>query len=220
MRLSRSEQLAFEQRFGQGAAWNDDHRVEAAGLAAWIARATTSLPVPLSPSDHHVASLAATVSTISTTRRMAALWPISCVSGKRGSGFLELGHFLLAARCETAFLTRCTRSSGSKRFGDVVVSAGLEGLDRGLDRGVAGHHESRANRGRPGAAAAAVRCHRRRHFDVDQGQIETAAGQLLQRLGRRGNGHDFEVFAFEPAQRAKSRTTSSSSTIRMRVMLM
>jgi len=56
------------------------------GLAAWIARATTSLPVPLSPVIITVASLAATVSTISTTRRIAALWPMSCVSGKTRSG--------------------------------------------------------------------------------------------------------------------------------------
>ena len=51
------------------------------GLAAWMARATSSLPVPLSPKISTVVSVAATISISSSTRRIAGLLPISLVSG-------------------------------------------------------------------------------------------------------------------------------------------
>ena len=44
-----AEQLVFEQRFGQRRAVESDERLDGAALTAWIARATSSLPVPVSP---------------------------------------------------------------------------------------------------------------------------------------------------------------------------
>ena len=45
-----AEQLVLEQRFGERRAVEGDERLRARGLlAAWIARATSSLPVPVSP---------------------------------------------------------------------------------------------------------------------------------------------------------------------------
>ena len=83
--------------------------VDGIELQQRLRQADAELPVIIT-----VASLPATVSTMSTTRRMASLEPINCVSGKTRARFsLSLATSLVAARCETAFLTRCTRSSGS-----------------------------------------------------------------------------------------------------------
>ena len=51
------------------------------GLSVRIARAASSLPVPLSPVMSTVASAGATVSINSKTRFMAGLWPMICVCG-------------------------------------------------------------------------------------------------------------------------------------------
>ena len=45
------------------------------GLKLWMARATSSLPVPLSPWMSTVVSLGATVRMLSSTRCMGGLWP-------------------------------------------------------------------------------------------------------------------------------------------------
>ena len=45
-------------------------------LQLWIARAMSSLPVPVSPSSSTVESPSATCSTICSTLRSAELWPM------------------------------------------------------------------------------------------------------------------------------------------------
>jgi hypothetical protein len=50
----------------------------ARGLRAWTARATSSLPVPLSPAISTLTSLAATRATRSSSARISALVPTMC----------------------------------------------------------------------------------------------------------------------------------------------
>ncbi len=52
----------------------------ARGLIWWMARATSSLPVPVSPRIRMVLVVGATVSTILNTSCIAALRPTSCAS--------------------------------------------------------------------------------------------------------------------------------------------
>ncbi len=85
------------------------------GEAAWIARATTSLPVPDSPVTSTVESDWATFCTSSSTWRMAGEAP------RKGGGATVLSRLCLrrrfsarSERCSAARLTSIERSSGSK----------------------------------------------------------------------------------------------------------
>jgi hypothetical protein len=56
-----TEEFRFEQLFGNGAAVDGDERPLGARAGRWMARASTSLPVPLSPRISTLASEAATM---------------------------------------------------------------------------------------------------------------------------------------------------------------
>ena len=64
----------------------------ARGLSAWIARAASSLPVPLSPAISTVEEVRATVRIMSKTERIAADVPLCAAIG---SGFVRKGFDLL-----------------------------------------------------------------------------------------------------------------------------
>ena len=77
-------------------------------------RATTSLPVPLSPVISTVASVDATISMCSTTLFMAGLLPIISVDGNTSCRFSRSrATSRRARRCSSALPTRCDSSSGS-----------------------------------------------------------------------------------------------------------
>ena len=79
-----------------------------------MARATTSLPVPLSPVISTVASVGATISISSHTFFMAGALPISSVEGDTSCRFSRRRTTSRRARrCSRAFATRCDSSSGS-----------------------------------------------------------------------------------------------------------
>ena len=72
-----AEQLGLEQRLRQRRAVDRDERARLRrGERSWMARATSSLPVPLSPWMSTVAELSATCSTSVIMRRKAGLAPI------------------------------------------------------------------------------------------------------------------------------------------------
>jgi len=70
------EEFAFEQAGGDGGTVERHEGLCAAPLSRWMARASTSLPVPVSPNRSTVASVGATVSIAWRTRRSAALVPM------------------------------------------------------------------------------------------------------------------------------------------------
>ena len=70
--LHVAEQLALQQRVGKGPAVDgDEGRRRGAGERAWMARATSSLPVPLSPVMSTVEPVGAIERTISKSAAMA-----------------------------------------------------------------------------------------------------------------------------------------------------
>ena len=71
-----AEQFAFEQALAEGAAVDADVRPGLRGLSSWTALATSSLPVPVSPSSRTVAWLPATCRVRRYTSRIGALSPI------------------------------------------------------------------------------------------------------------------------------------------------
>ena len=70
-----AEQLALDESRGQGRAVDLDERLVPARLVEWMARAISSLPVPVSPQIRTVASVAATRRTLSSTAASAGLRP-------------------------------------------------------------------------------------------------------------------------------------------------
>src|SRR3990167_5375395 len=70
-----AEQLALEESAGMAAQFTFTSGLCRRALRSWRARATNSLPVPVSPRRRTQASVGATVSTAFRTRRIAALCP-------------------------------------------------------------------------------------------------------------------------------------------------
>ena len=76
-----AEELAVEEVLGQrGAVDRDERALARGGCASWIFRATTSLPVPLSPVMRMVVSESATRSTSEYAFFSAGLCPMVCSS--------------------------------------------------------------------------------------------------------------------------------------------
>ena len=77
-----AEEGALGERRGDGAAVDDDEGLARRGLASWMAWATSSLPVPVSPMMRTVSAVGAMRSGRSKTRRMPALDPRAARSGR------------------------------------------------------------------------------------------------------------------------------------------
>ena len=156
-----AEQLGLEHLARQRAAV-DGHEgpARARGERSWMARATSSLPVPLSPSTSTEESVGATRSTMRSTSSIcglrgddAAERPGAGSSWARRATFSRRSWpFSAALRIEDVQLL------DSRRLGQVVVGAELHGLHRGGHLLEAGHDDDlRAPPGTP-AARAAPRC--------------------------------------------------------------
>ena len=70
-----AEELALDERRGDRGAVDPHERRPLRGLRWCSARASSSLPVPVSPSRSTAASVGATCATCASTWRMARLWP-------------------------------------------------------------------------------------------------------------------------------------------------
>ena len=87
-------------------------------LWVWIARATSSLPVPLSPRITTLESVSATVRIISSTCAMAGLTARMGVTSRQLRVTFSLSRTFssASARVRSALRTRFDRSSGSTGF--------------------------------------------------------------------------------------------------------
>ena len=110
-----TEEFGFKIVSGSAAQLTGTKGPDARGEAAWIARASNSLPVPDSPNSNTVAMDGAACITVSMVRRQASDWPISvfcrsaasCARSERFScRRLCFSNALLTAR------TTCARLSG------------------------------------------------------------------------------------------------------------
>ena len=117
----------------------------AALLRSWSARATSSLPVPLSPVTSTVASVSATRAMISWTFCIAGLVAdelgarLRRARPRRGGASPPRG----GARFWSARSTATTSCVDLERLGDEVVGAGAHRGDRGLERAERGDDDDR-----------------------------------------------------------------------------
>ena len=114
---------------------------------SWRARATRSLPVPLSPSIRMVASVIATVEMRWKTSRMAGdaptISPIRSAVRPRSSS-RRRAFSASSARSRPSRSTSRDHCLVAERLLDVVRRADPHGLDRLLDRPVPGHEDDGA----------------------------------------------------------------------------
>ena len=105
-------------------------------------RATSSLPVPLSPVTSTGASLWATISIRLSTRRMPGDCPMSMFSGLAAdSSTRACSSSRRSARCSAMRLTLHHQLVDVERLGQVVVGALLQGGDRVRDLGEGGDED-------------------------------------------------------------------------------
>ena len=126
-------------------------------LQAWMARASTPLPVPLSPRISTVASVGATRRASSRTPPTSGSRAVEVRLGHLGAGPAPPGR--RPGRCSPR--TRATRSStartwaGRERLGQVVEGAATHRLDGRVDAGVGGDdHDGQVGRARARLAPA------------------------------------------------------------------
>ena len=113
------------------------------GLVWWIARATTSLPVPVSPVMSTVAPLGATVSIIWQSSRIGRLRPMT---PGQSVALLELLAQVGVLGAQPALLERRLEDVQQllelERLADEVGGAALDGVDGVLDSAVAGDDDA------------------------------------------------------------------------------
>ena len=141
----------------------------------WIARATTSLPVPVSPSSSTVAVLGATRSTVSAMRAMRRVRPahpeVPAVDFLAQA--LHLG--LQATRLERARHHDLDRR-GVERLGDEVVGTGSQRVHRLAHVAMRGDHDHQRRASHAAQTVEYRQAVHARHFQVEQQQIG-AVGQ-------------------------------------------
>ena len=143
--LDVAEQLALEQRLGHRGAVDRDERAGRCRLRWWIARATSSLPVPLSP-------VISTVASVSATRSMRSY--TFCIGAARADHLdrgRDLGRPTWRSRLTSSRSARCCDGARERepqrldleRLGDEVVGAGADRADRRLEAAERGDHDDR-----------------------------------------------------------------------------
>ena len=107
-----------------------------------MARATSSLPVPLSPRISTVASVLATCSINSRTFRMGGLWPtISLIAGHFVDGSPQLQVLLVQSPLGQGLGHHVAELLRIDRLGDVIRRAQFQGPDRRIDGGIGRDHD-------------------------------------------------------------------------------
>ena len=158
--------------------------------SVWMARATSSLPVPDSPVTSTVASASAARSTTRNRRRIGSDWPtISPSRPFSGAPGAQLARQPARPHLRQGRLDRGADLLVGERLDEVLVRAEAHGLDRRLHRRVRGHHDH--------LHVAALRAHAPEHLDaVDAGHRQVAqddvgaVAELGQRLLARARGVD------------------------------
>jgi hypothetical protein len=155
-------------------------------LSAWIARAASSLPVPVSPVTSTVASPSATRAMRRRTSRMGALSPISAGASR-----------CAPRRSRSAWFSRTSSWRSMARRTASRSSAGVNGrravlhrLDRRLDRRVAGDHDDGDVRIEAPHRAQHIEPRHPGHLQVDHRRVVRAALELVQRVARIPGGVD------------------------------
>jgi len=145
--LHVSEKLRLDEPVGNGPAVHRDELLPVRTLLEWIARATSSLPVPLSPVMSTLLSLDAAWRMIRNTSR---------ISGCPDDALKGVPRFDLRPQCDILLLQpllfqRARREAGPHRsewLGDIVVHALLDGVHGRRDGPVGGDDDEECCRTR------------------------------------------------------------------------
>ena len=147
--------------------------------AKWSARATSSLPVPLSPVMSTVASECATLSIVARSWRIAGESPTIEPYARR------LVSAPCARRSSSSASARCTHEAelvGRERLADVVARAELHAAHRGVDRRIRGDQQHRGRR------IADEQLRQQRHA-VLIGQVDVAQHEIEASRARSRRSH-------------------------------
>ena len=182
---------------GSAAQFTGTNGPPARGELSWIARASSSLPVPDSPSRSTVACDGAAcmhdLHRPPPGQRLADQRP-PLLGGELGAQRAVLLHQrpLLQRLADDAHQVRAL-----DRLGHEIVGALLHRLDRVLD-GAVGGHQDRLGLGRD-ALARAQQVHPRhpRHHQVGQQHRDRLAADDVQRLAARARGQHAQRFALQ-----------------------
>ncbi len=127
-----------------------------------------------------VASLAAALNAISSSRRIASL--LGPQVGFRDDGADLLLQFL-DMRLQPAYLHQSLEHhpqlAGRERLGQIIERAAPHGLDRRLDGGVSGHDDDRQSRGQPQQAGDRIEPASRPAADRESAIEQALAEQIL-----------------------------------------
>ena len=174
--LRVAEELALEERLGDGGAVDRHERAVGRLLLAWIAFATSSLPVPLSPVMSTVASVGAILHDAPehlADRSRAADDVLELVA------LLELDREERHLAGEAAVVDRLADLDEQfllgERLLDVVERAEAHGLDGALDGAVRGHHDDLGHRLRRLDGAQDVDAVVRAHPEIGEHDVVRAA---------------------------------------------
>ena len=185
---------------GTAAQFTATNRPPRRGLAQWMACATSSFPVPLSPSSSTEESLSAT----------ARIWPtVSCMILERPrmpiQSLLPLDlraqPLVLAAQpMVVEGAPHGHRHLGElEGLGQVVVGALAHGLDRGF-QGAERRHQDDARRGpAPPGRGEHLEAADLVHDEIRDDHVELLGCERLQRRPAARRGHHRHVFALEMA---------------------
>ena len=137
-----AEELAFEQRFGERAAMNDDQRMEPARAGVVDgARDQFFAGAAFAGDQHRGVGGRDGLDGVKDLLHGFALADDVLGTGDFGDGFAQAHVFFFGAFVSERLLHQMRDLVGIERLGDVVVGAVLERGDGGFDRGVAGHHD-------------------------------------------------------------------------------
>ena len=202
-----AEELALEQRLGERGAVHAPRTARGArGRVRWIARATSSLPVPLSPTSSTVtadrAARAASSNTASrpllsekmpSSRKRSRMAAVAPPSPRRArAALLAVGRRSRARRPSASRTTQGHAAEIAPFLHDVVGGAELHGVDGHVLRSSAGDDDDRDRR-MPGTDdPEAVEAGGVREAVVEQDAVDPSGGQMLERLPDRGHRDDLE----------------------------
>ena len=195
-----AEELALEQLArDRGAVDGDEGPALRAGSRAWIARATSSLPVPLSPVISTDTLRAATLADgledleqrgARPTRRSPGAWPPTSRRSARTSRS--------SARVRSGLVDERLHLGHAEGLHQVVERAALHGLDGVLEGVLRGDDHHRGVAALAASVVEDLEAARARHADVEEGELEAPRSASASRAASpSADLDDVEALLFE-----------------------
>ena len=194
-----TKEFAFEQRLGERAAVNDDQGMEAAHAGRVNGAYHQLFPGPTLTGDQHIGVGGAHgfdgLEYFSHGRTLAD--EISG-AGDLGDGLTQTDVFFFGAMVGERFFYQMRDLVRIERLTHIIVGAILQGRDRGLHRGVAGHHDHDQVGIHLVQAALEFNAVGAAHFDIEQSEIPFIFGHAGERIACAFGSPDLVAFFAKP----------------------